>query len=81
MASKKPKYIVESKSDGKHYFKTKKEICEAYGIGLDVVNHALIGFPLCLDGETTTWICYFTCKDCEDYMIESKNCKKCNKCN
>ena len=35
MTPKKPKYIVESKSDGKHYFKTKKEICETYGIGLD----------------------------------------------
>ena len=81
MKIKKPKYIVESKSNGKHYFKTKKEICETYGIQLSLVNHALIGFPINIDGKTTTWICYFTCKDCEDYMIESKNCKNCNKCN
>ena len=79
MATKRPKYIVEFKNGEKRLFKTKKEICETYGIQLSLVNHALIGFPISLDGKTSTWICYFTCKKCDDYMIESKNCHKCNK--
>ena len=81
MTPKKIKYIFEFIGGEKHYFKTKKEICETYGISLNLVNHALIGFPISIDGKTTSWISYFTCKDCEDYMIESKNCHKCNRGN
>lgn len=73
-------YVVEHKNGEKEFYKTKKEICDVYGVGLSVINHALFGFPICLDGETTTWIHYFTCKDCADYMLESKNCYKTKNC-
>ena len=73
-------YVVEHKNGEKEFYKTKKEICDVYGISLAVVNHGLIGFGLCLDGENPFWIRYKTCKDCTDYMLESKNCYKTKKC-
>ena len=73
-------YVVEHKNGEKEFYKTKKEICDVYGVGLAIVNHALIGFPLCLDGENNLWIRYRTCKNCADYMLESKNCYKTEKC-
>ena len=73
-------YVVEHKNGEKEFYKTKKEICDVYGINLARVNHGLIGFPLHLYGENIIWIRYKTCKDCEDYMLESKNCYKTKKC-
>ena len=73
-------YVVEHKNGEKEFYKTKKEICDVYAISLAVCNHALIGFPLCLDGENRFCIRYKTCKDCADYMIESKNCYKTKNC-
>ncbi len=75
-----PAYVVEHKGGSKELFRTKKEICEKYGIKLSLVNFALIGFPISLDGKTSTWISYFSCKHCEDYMIESKRCFKFKLC-
>ena len=42
------------------------------------INHSLLGFPL-RNGERVYWIYYYTCKFCEDYMIESKRCHNCEK--
>ena len=73
-------YVVEHKNGEKEFYKTKKEICDVYGINLARVNHGLIVFPLCLDGKNSFWIRYKTCKDCADYMLESKNCYKTKNC-
>lgn len=75
-----PAYVVEHKDGSKELFRTKKEICEKYGIKLSVVNFALIGFPITADGKTNMWVSYFSCKHCEDYMIESKRCFKSKLC-
>lgn len=75
-----PAYVVERKDGSKELFSTKKEICEKYGIKLSVVNHALFGFPISADGRTSMWVSYFSCKHCEDYMIESKHCFKSKLC-
>jgi hypothetical protein len=75
-----PAYVVEHKNGSKELFRTKKEICEKYGIKLSLVNHALFGFPISVDGKTSTWISHFSCKHCEDYMIESKRCFKSTLC-
>lgn len=75
-----PAYVVEHKGGSKELFRTKQEICEKYGIKLGYVNKALLGFPISADGKTYMWISYFSCKHCEDYMIESKNCFKTKLC-
>lgn len=79
-------YVVEHKNGEKKYYKTKKEICEVYGINLASVNFALLGYPLNVginkdNGKIKViWVRYKTCKDCVDYMLESKNCYKTKKC-
>lgn len=78
-------YVVEHKNGEKEFYKTEKEICDVYGINLASVNHALIIYPLCIfikinKESGKIWIRYKTCKDCEDYMLESKNCYKTEKC-
>lgn len=81
-------YVVEYKNGEKDFYKTKKEICEVYGINLASVNHAIIIYPLGIKIEENKengkikviWIRYKTCKDCADYMLESKNCYKTKNC-
>lgn len=81
-------YVVEHKNGEKEFYKTKKEICEVYGINIASVNHALIIYPLSINigvnkenGKIKViWIRYKDCKDCEDYMLESKNCYKTKNC-
>ena len=81
-------YVVEHKNGEKEFYKTKKEICDVYGIPLAWVNHAIIIYPLSINigvnkenGKIKViWIRYRTCKDCADYMIESKNCYKTKNC-
>ena len=83
-------YVVEHKNGEKEFYKTKKEICDVYGINLASVNHGLIIYPLGIkiwvnieNGKRKIeliWIRYRTCKDCEDYMLESKNCYKTKNC-
>lgn len=53
---KRIKYVVERRNGTKEFYKTKKEICETYGINLACVNHALTGFPLCIRGKINIWI-------------------------
>ena len=79
-------YVVEHKNGEKEFYKTKKEICDVYKIDHAAVNFSLIGYPLNIgvnkeNGKIKViWIRYRTCKDCEDYMLESKNCYKTEKC-
>lgn len=79
-------YVVEHKNGEKEFYKTKKEICDVYKINLASVNFSLIGYPLNIgvnkeNGKIKViWIRYKTCKDCADYMLESKNCYKTEKC-
>ena len=78
-------YVVEHNGE-KEYYKTKKEICEVYKINLASVNFALLGYSLIVGEDEESgklkciWVRYKTCKDCEDYMLESKNCYKTKKC-
>ena len=74
-----PAYVVEYKDGSKELFRTKKEICEKYGMKLGWVNKAIIFYPLKVS-ESPVWITYFSCKHCEDYMIESKRCFKSKLC-
>lgn len=74
-----PAYVVEHKDGSKELFRTKKEICEKYNMKIGWVNKALIFYPLKVK-ESPVRIKYFTCKDCKDYMIESKNCFKSKLC-
>lgn len=74
-----PAYVVTDSAGEKTYYRTKKEICEKYGMKIGYVNKALILYPLRVP-ESPVWITYFTCKDCKDYMIESKNCFKSKLC-
>ena len=77
MRAKKPRYVVIC---GKNieFFRTKKEITEKYGFTYFQINHALLGFPL-RRSDNVYWMYLYTCKFCEDYMIESKNCHTCEK--
>ena len=74
-----PAYVVTDSAGEKTYYKTKKEICEKYGMKLGYVNKALIFYPLRAP-ESPVWITYFSCKHCKDYMIESRNCFKTKLC-
>lgn len=74
-----PAYVVEHKDGSKELFRTKKEICEKYGMKLGYVNKALIFYPLIVP-ESPVRITYFSCKYCKDYMIESRNCFKTKLC-
>ena len=67
------------KSGAENEILGKKEICEKYGMKLGYVNKALILYPLRVP-ESPVWITYFSCKDCKDYMIESRNCFKTKLC-
>jgi len=78
MRIKKPRYVVCPSGQKYEFFKTKKEITEEYGFTYEQINHALLGFPL-RNGERVYWIYYYTCKFCEDYMIESKRCHNCER--
>ena len=75
-----PAYVVEHKGGSKELYRTKKEICEKYGIKLSQVNHSLLGYTISADGKTSMWVSYFSCKYCDDYMVESKNCFKTTLC-
>lgn len=69
-----PAYVVTDSAGEKTYYKTKKEICEKYGMKLGYVNKALIFYPLRAP-ESPVWIRYFSCKnDCSSYMLESCTC-------
>lgn len=74
-----PAYVVTDSAGKKTYYKTKKEICEKYNMKLGWVNKAIIFYPL-KTTESPVWITYFSCKDCKDYMIESKRCFKTKLC-
>jgi hypothetical protein len=74
-----PAYVVEREDGSKELFRTKKEICEKYGMKLGYVNKALILYPLKVS-ESPVRITYFSCKHCEDYMLESKRCFKSKLC-
>lgn len=74
--------ILQARFGGeKLYYKTKKEIMQEYGFTISNINYSLtMGNLGCLRELKTgrlLWISYFTCKNCDDYMIESKNCKNC----
>ena len=77
MRAKKPRYVMIC-GKNREFFRAKKEITEKYGFTYLQINHALLGFPLSRGGNVY-WMYYYTCKFCEDYMIESKNCHVCEK--
>ena len=68
-----PAYTVIDSAGNKTFYKTKKEICERYGMKLGYVNKAIIYYPL-RPKESPVWITYFTCKDCDKYMLETCDC-------
>ena len=77
---KKPKYVVEYNNGKTVFFNTKKDISSKYKIKLTDINKSLSGFPLReFDTNKIYWVKYYTCKHCEDYMVESKNCENCSR--
>ena len=72
---KRPAYTVIDSAGEKHFFKTKKEICDEYGMKLGYVTKAILYYPL-RSKESPVWITYFCCKHCDRYMIEDCDCYK-----
>lgn len=69
-----PAYVVEHKDGSKEIFRTKREICEKYGMKLGYVNKALISYPF-KSKESPVRIRFFYCnKDCPKYMLENCDC-------
>ena len=68
-----PAYTIIDSEGSKTFYKTKKEICEKYGMKIGWVNKALIFYPLRPE-ESPVWIRFFTCKDCGKYMLENCDC-------
>lgn len=74
-----PRYVVELYGGNKLGYMWKKDIAKAYNINYGRVNQSLINHEWVWDGYKTLRIKvrYHTCKDCPDYMLESKYCKSC----
>ena len=76
-----PRYVVEHYGGNKFGYMWKKDIAEAYHINYGRVNQSLIKHEWVWDGSKVLRIRVHlhTCKDCPDYMLESKHCKNCFK--
>lgn len=68
-----PAYTVTDSAGNKTFYKTKKEICDRYGMKLGYVNKAILFYPL-RPKESPVWITFYTCKDCDKYMLEDCDC-------
>lgn len=69
-----PAYTVIDNKGNKTFYKTKKEICERYGMKIGWVNKAIICYPLKVT-ESPVRIRFYTCKDdCHSYMIKDCTC-------
>ena len=74
-----PRYVVKQYGGSKKTFMWKKEIAEYYGINYGKVNRSLLTHEWVIAGALQIKVCYHTCKDCPDYMLESIHCKHCFK--